>query len=409
MSGSTTVIDNTSGGIIAPTAGGSTITATSLRGEVFTTSGASTWELSGIRLALAWTTPGTVSFTIGLYATSSSLPTGTALTSVSVSATVATAAAYFYFDETALGALANYSLSASTQYAVVLSSAESFRWAAITGAVVPTAYSGFTQDQFVGSLDGGSLWYAAGPKYAVQIDAQATCFLRGTLILTARGEVPVERLSAGDLVVAKFGGLRAVRWIGTQRFEGRLAGKGHQPIRFARGSLGGGMPSCDLWVSPGHAVLVGEVLAHAGALVNGGTITQEKVRGTIEYFHLDLGPHDCVLANGAWAESYFEDRNRDSFHNAAEFHALHPGHVAERQANCLPIVTAAHPGIAALRRGWRRWCAGWRHEPVAARKTKTHIGPHRPTRHGSMKIKSGMMARSYKIGGIIMKIDICLI
>jgi hypothetical protein len=176
------------------------------------------------------------------------------------------------------------------------------------------------------------------------------CFLRGTLILTPRGEVRVEELRAGDPVVTRFGGLRPIRWIGRQRFDGRFAGRATAPIRFARGSLGAGAPSCDLFVSPGHAVLVGDVLAHAGALVNGTTITQERVRGGIEYFHLDLGAHDCVLANGAWAESYFEDRNRDSFHNAAEFHALHPGHVPERQQTCLPIVTAGHPGIAALRR-----------------------------------------------------------
>jgi hypothetical protein len=56
-----------------------------------------------------------------------------------------------------------------------------------------------------------------------------------------------------------------------------------------------------------------------------------------------------VLANGAWAESYFEDRNRDAFHNAAEFHALNPGHVPVRQATCLPVVTAAWPWIDALR------------------------------------------------------------
>ena len=96
-------------------------------------------------------------------------------------------------------------------------------------------------------------------------------------------------------------------------------------------------------------MLVGDVLAHALALVNGETITQERMRGEIEYFHIDLGPHDCVLANGAWAESYFEDRNRDAFHNARDFHARFPGHVPERQATCLPIVTAEHPGIGAVR------------------------------------------------------------
>ncbi len=208
---------------------------------------------------------------------------------------------------------------------------------------------------FVAIKAGNTTTYTAGDIVAYTAGALAICFLRGTLILTARGEVPVERLRAGDLVATKFGGLRPVRWMGTQRIEGRLAGKGHQPIRFAAGSLGNGLPSCDLRVSPGHAMLVqdgqgGEVLAHAGALVNGSTITQERVRGEIEYFHIDLGPHDCVLANGAWAESYFEDRNRDAFHNAAEFHALNPGHAAERQATCLPIVTAEHRGIDGVRR-----------------------------------------------------------
>ena len=207
------------------------------------------------------------------------------------------------------------------------------------GNTVLIVLPGSSQD--TNPFTAGSIAFTAGDL--------AVCFLRGTLILTSRGEVPVERLKAGDLVATKFGGLRPVRWIGTQRFEGRLAGPAHQPIRFARGSLGGGMPSCDLWVSPGHAMLVGDVLAHAGALVNGETITQERMRGEIEYFHLDLGPHDCVLANGAWAESYFEDRNRDAFHNAAEFHALNPGHVPVRQATCLPVVTAAWPWIDALR------------------------------------------------------------
>ena len=158
------------------------------------------------------------------------------------------------------------------------------------------------------------------------------------------------RLRAGDLVATKFGGLRPIRWIGTQRFHPRFAGPTSTPIRFAPDSLGQGIPSAALFVSPGHAMLVGDVLAHAGALVNGSTITQPRFEGeSIDYFHLDLGGHDCVLANSAWAESYFEDHNRDSFHNAATFHARFPGHAPQRQATCLPIVTAVHPAIAMVR------------------------------------------------------------
>jgi hypothetical protein len=279
------------------------------------------------------------------------------LASVSLSLLLTTTQSYFSFDKATLAALGTYTMSGGTGYALTFAPSAAMLLVGTNPSVTPVGQNGFSYGGYVSSTDAGASWgIAATPTYypVFGLQVQATCFLRGTLILTARGEMPVERLRAGDLVATKFGGLRPVRWIGTQRFEGRLAGRGHQPIRFAAGSLGNGMPSCDLRVSPGHAMLVqdgqgGEVLAHAGALVNGETITQERVRGEIEYFHIDLGPHDCVLANGAWAESYFEDRNRDVFHNAAEFHALHPGHEAVRQATCLPIVTAGHPWIDALR------------------------------------------------------------
>jgi hypothetical protein len=177
-----------------------------------------------------------------------------------------------------------------------------------------------------------------------------TCFLRGTLILTSHGEVPIEKLRAGNRVVTKFGVLRPIRWIGTQRFNPRFAGTTSLPIKFAKGSLGQGITSTDLYVSPGHAMLVGHLLAHAGALVNGTTITQPPFHGdSIDYFHLDLGSHDCVLANGAWAESYFEDSNRDSFHNVADFHQRFPAHLPHRQETCLPIVTKNHPLLPSVK------------------------------------------------------------
>lgn len=175
------------------------------------------------------------------------------------------------------------------------------------------------------------------------------CFARGTLILTSRGEVPVEDICAADLVATKFGGLRPVLWIGRQSFEGRLALPAMHPVRFKAGSLGGDRPSCDLLVSPGHAILVGDVLVHAEALVNGLTITQERIAGLIEYFHLDLGPHDCMLANSTWAESYFDDMNRNVFHNAADFIPQPTCAADRRQRTCLPILTKHHPGVAELR------------------------------------------------------------
>ena len=57
---------------------------------------------------------------------------------------------------------------------------------------------------------------------AFTITTDAPCFCAGTLILTDRGERPVESLQAGDLVVTRRNGidtLMPVRWIGQRRLH----------------------------------------------------------------------------------------------------------------------------------------------------------------------------------------------
>ena len=354
MSG-TTVLDSTSDGTSTSTVAAASVDTSYWRGAVFTAGNTSpTYEITGVRLGLdAPTSATTYSLTLSLYAVSGSTPSGSALASASFSVALTSTLSYTYLTGGTLGTLASASLTSGSAYALIVSATTSGARLNIAATDSSTAYTtadGFSGGGLANSTNSGSSWGNLPFTPMLQLQTQATCFLRGTMILTPHGEVPVETLHEGDLVVTWFGGERPVRWVGTQRFEGRLAGRGSQPVRLRAGSLGPGMPGSDLLVSPGHAVMVEGVLAHAGALVNGSTIVQERMGGVIEYFHLDLGTHDCVLANGAWAESYFEDRNRDAFHNAAEFHALNPGHAAERQATCLPIVTAEHPGIGGVRR-----------------------------------------------------------
>jgi len=161
--------------------------------------------------------------------------------------------------------------------------------------------------------------------------AAAICYLAGTRILTARGQVAVEALRAGDAVVTRFGGLREIKWIGEQRFAGRfLAGKRDlSPVRIAAGALGEGLPLRELFVSPGHSILLGDVLVLARNLVNGVTITQDEPGEEVHYVQLDLGMHDCVLAEGCWSESFADGPGlRACFHNAAAFYRLVPDYVA---------------------------------------------------------------------------------
>lgn len=170
------------------------------------------------------------------------------------------------------------------------------------------------------------------PDAYVTTDGQiAVCYLHGTGILTAEGERPVESLAIGDLVATHSGGLRPVKWIGRQSFDPRfIAGnRDRLPVRIEAGAFAPSKPAAALYVSPGHAMLVGDRLVLAKNLVNGITITQPECTETVVYYAIELATHDCVLANQCWGESFADGPGlRAQFHNAAEFQALYPDHAA---------------------------------------------------------------------------------
>ena len=149
------------------------------------------------------------------------------------------------------------------------------------------------------------------------------CFLRGTRILTPTGEVQVENLQVGDSVVTRFSGIQPIKWIG--RHRPAVSDGAHTPVCIRAGALGERLPARDLYVSPGHSVLVGGSLLLGRLLVNGVTITQNWSPPRIDYFHVELAAHDCVIAEGTWAETYADAQiSRARFDNAAEYEALYP-------------------------------------------------------------------------------------
>ena len=189
--------------------------------------------------------------------------------------------------------------------------------------------------------------------YVAAVTGQIACFCAGTRIRTVGGEAPVERLAIGDLVVTAFGERRPVRWIGRRRYAGRFlaANPGVQPVRFAAGSLGAGVPRRDLFVSPEHAMFLDGVLIAARHLVNGASVTRERGWTEVAYFHVELDRHDVLLAEGAAAESFVDDDSRVVFHNAAEFGRLYPDAVAGREV-CAPRVEHGEALEAVRRRIW---------------------------------------------------------
>lgn len=174
--------------------------------------------------------------------------------------------------------------------------------------------------------------------------APTPCYCHGTLILTDRGEVPVEQLAIGDRVVTLEGTAKPVRWLGRRSYAGRfLARRRHVlPVRFAAGSLGEGLPRRDLRVSPLHAMLLDGVLVPAGQLVNGTTIVQELGCARVDYVHIELDGHDVVWAEGAPSETFLDDDSRWMFGNAAEHATLYPEAGVTNGGFCAPRVDSGH-------------------------------------------------------------------
>ena len=178
------------------------------------------------------------------------------------------------------------------------------------------------------------------------------CFAAGTRISTASGELAVESLAPGDQVQVVLGdGFQPVTWIGHRRVDCLHHPKPADvwPVRISADAFGAGLPRRDLFLSPDHAVYVGDVLIPVKFLINGTSITQVMV-DQVTYYHVELPKHDVLLADGLPAESYLDAGDRSNFANAGGPIALYPDFSSRiwEARGCAPLVVAG-PELEAAR------------------------------------------------------------
>lgn len=185
-------------------------------------------------------------------------------------------------------------------------------------------------------------------RYGLEGAPAFICFRHGTLILTQRGQVPVEALRIGDMVVTRDHGAQPLRWIGSKQVESALLRtfEKMRPVRIRAGALGSGLPSRDLYVSQQHRILVSskiaericgaaEVLVAAKHLTGIDGIELVDDCEALTYYHLLFDRHEIVCSEGALTESLFtgpEALKSVSPEAGAEILALFPELLSESGA-----------------------------------------------------------------------------
>lgn len=159
--------------------------------------------------------------------------------------------------------------------------------------------------------DNGATYFTQGSPNSGTIPA---CFVNGTMILTPSGELAVEDLEIGDLVITKDNGPQKILWVGRRD----VAAEEHadlQPILIKANTFSKGVPLRDLLVSPFHRLLIDgtncevlfggpELLVPATYLQNNHAIVAQKMSRPFSYHHILFAHHEIIFSNGMASESF---------------------------------------------------------------------------------------------------------
>lgn len=194
-----------------------------------------------------------------------------------------------------------------------------------------TAISGTSSFQLPAANEGTTFTVKTeNGKTYLNADSVVVCFLPGSMIRTAEGDVAVEDILIGDDVItfdAKTGEetVRPVTWVGKAHatVQPHLADdEAAYPVRVLKNAISEGVPYKDMLITAEHCLFFEGKFVPVRMLVNGSSIFYDKSITSYDYYHLETAEHAVIVADGMMTESYLDTGNRRSFRQAGNVVSL---------------------------------------------------------------------------------------
>lgn len=141
-----------------------------------------------------------------------------------------------------------------------------------------------------------------------------SAFAQGTLIQTADGLVAIDDLQPGDMIATADGGTQPLLWIGSMTVyphNPELGLPSSQLYRLTDGSYGRDRNAPDLMLGPAARIMQGMLaidstsnLIDVDDAADGYSVIKIHPVSSVRVFHLCLGNHHLVRANGVLAETF---------------------------------------------------------------------------------------------------------
>nr|WP_255596686.1 Hint domain-containing protein [Cognatishimia sp. MH4019] len=148
----------------------------------------------------------------------------------------------------------------------------------------------------------------------MRVDTPLSGFVTGTKMLGRAGIIPVEKLTAGDLLWTMHHGMQPVRWIARRQIHTLADNPKSLPVQVCADAFGRGCPTDPLVLMPAHSIYINDLQLAPGlacranflpaqSLLDDDKVTRLTETDTLEVIHLGLDVSDVVYASGMMVQN----------------------------------------------------------------------------------------------------------